>query len=101
MINYTRLQKHKWCMRMAQELNGRFTSKQVRDLRGGSIVKSTDCSSWGHRFGSQHPHNDSQPSATSEEGITHPLLKSVSTIHMCCPNIDADKATNPHKIKLK
>jgi hypothetical protein len=51
------------------------------------VVKSTDCSSRGHRFNSQYPHGTLQLSATPE-GPTP------SYRHTCRSNINA------HKIKI-
>jgi hypothetical protein len=37
--------------------------------RGGSVVKSTDCSSRGPEFNSQQPHGDSQPSVMGSDAL--------------------------------
>ena len=37
--------------------------------RDGSVVKSTDCSSWGPEFKSQQPHGDSQPSVIESDAL--------------------------------
>ena len=40
----------------------KFLEKIIRGWKDGSVGKSTDCSSKGHEFKSQHPHGGSQPS---------------------------------------
>jgi hypothetical protein len=37
--------------------------------RGGSVGKSTDCSSIGHEFKSQQPHGGSQPSVIRSDAL--------------------------------
>jgi hypothetical protein len=41
----------------------------LRDWRGGSPVKSTDCSSRGSEFNSQQPHSSSQPSVMGSDAL--------------------------------
>jgi hypothetical protein len=45
--------------------------------RGGSVGKSTDCSSKGHKFKSQQPHGGSQPSLIRSDAL--PLLVCLKT----------------------
>jgi hypothetical protein len=51
---------------------GRGREEQASCLsvwRNGSAVKSTDCSSRGHEFNSQHPHGGSQPSVMESDAL--------------------------------
>jgi hypothetical protein len=63
----------------------RFASRELRD---GSAVKSTDCSSRDPEFNSQQPHGGSQPSAMGSDAL------------FCNAGIHADPALI-HKIKRK
>lgn len=51
--------------------------------RDGSAALSTGCSCRGLRFGSQHPRDSSQPSASLLQGIQHLLSTSMDTRHAC------------------
>jgi len=53
---------------------GRWNSWEEEELcvvgwRGGSVVRSTDCSSRGPEFKSQQPHGGSQPSVKGSEAL--------------------------------
>jgi len=48
------------------EQNVKITDSGCRD---GSAVKSTDCSSRGSEFNSQHPHGGSQPSVARSDAL--------------------------------
>jgi hypothetical protein len=46
-----------------------FLKQDLTGWRGGSAVKSTDCSSQGPEFNSQHPHDGSQPSVMGSDAL--------------------------------
>jgi hypothetical protein len=48
----------------------------------GSAVKSTDCSSRGPEFKSQHPHGGSQPSVMRSDALFWCCLKT-ATVYLC------------------
>lgn len=53
--------------------------KYLRDRGDGLAIKSTGCSSRGHWFNSQHPHDNSQLPVTPVLGDPIPLLASMGT----------------------
>jgi hypothetical protein len=61
----------------------------MRAQRDGSAIKSTDCSSRGHRFNSQHPHSSSQLCMTPVPENWTPSHR-----HTCRQNTNAHKISN-------
>ena len=49
--------------------NTQLSKSQSLGWRDGSVVKSTDCSSRGPEFNSQHPHGGSQPSVMGSNAV--------------------------------
>jgi len=56
--------------------------KKKKDWRDGSVVKSTDCSSWGPEFKSQQPHGGSQPSVMGSDALFWCVWRQLQCTHI-------------------
>ena len=63
--------------------------------RGGSVVKSTDCSSSGPEFNSQHPHGDLPPSTMGSDALFWCVWRQLQCTHINKVNLKETKQYGP------
>jgi hypothetical protein len=71
------------CQTSGRQSRAKRTFKGWRD---GSVVKSTDCSSRGHKFNSQQPHGGSQPSVIESDALFWCVWKQLQCAHINITN---------------
>lgn len=74
-----------------------FPIRNLREMRDGSAIKITGCSTTGHGFGSQYPQSSSKISVTPVPSDQHPILKTLATEYTWITDIHADKPSTPIK----